>query len=60
MGTGSRGSVFKLYGSAYFCGFPSLAPLPFLLLLTIDLLHFETFSAERSDLLGGPRGAEPP
>ena len=32
----------------------------FLLLFAVEVLHFVLFSVERSDLVGGPRGAEPP
>ena len=52
--------MLKLYGSVHFLGVPSLGPLPFLLLFAIDLLYFVLFAVERSDLVGGPRGAEPP
>ena len=39
---------------------PSLGALPFLLQFTIDLLYFVLLAVERSDLVGGPSGAEPP
>jgi len=34
--------------------------LHFVLLRVVELLSFVPFSVERSDLMGGPRGAEPP
>ena len=36
------------------------APCRFLLLFAMDLLYVVLFSVEWSDLVGVPRGAEPP
>ena len=44
----------------YFWGVPSLGPLLLLPLFAMELLYVVLFSVERSDLVGGPRGAEPP
>ncbi len=43
-----------------FGGFVPWAPVVFLLIFATELLYFVLLSAERSDLVGGPRGAEPP
>ena len=44
----------------HFLGVPSLGALQFLLVFRMDLLYFVLFAVEQSDLVGGPRGAEPP
>ena len=41
-------------------GFVPWGPCCFLLLFAVMLLYFVLFSVERSDLVGRPRGAEPP
>ncbi len=41
-------------------GVPSLGALLFWQLFAIELLCVVLFSVERSDLVGGPRGSEPP
>ena len=43
-----------------FGGFLPWGPCRFVSLFAKDLLYFVLFSVERSDLVGGPRGAEPP
>ena len=39
---------------------PCAPPLLMLPLFAMELLHAVLFSVERSDLVGGPRGVEPP
>ena len=41
-------------------GFVPWGPCCFLLLFVMELLYFVVLSVERSDLVGSPRGAEPP
>ena len=58
-GNRSRGYVLKLYGPAHFRGLPSLAPRYSCRYLQWNC-YFVLLSVERSDLVGGPRGVEPP